>query len=512
LISDCVSRGTIWKNLAASYRALRFAKTAAFLLLFGFNETDFMTKDYFFCGVGGSGMAPLAAIVKARGHHVEGSDRALDQGRTSEKFDYLRALGIALHPQDGSGLVRRGQILVASTAVEDATPDIVAARKLGAQRLARAELLAQLFNDAAVSIGVAGTSGKSTTTAMIGWILYCAGKDPTVMNGAVMKNFVSDKAPFASALVGRGDVFVSEVDESDGSIAMFDPKIAVLNNIALDHKTMDELRGLFAGFVGRAERAVLNLDNAETEKLAAAAPRVWTYSLKNPQADVIAKNIEPAPFGIAFDAVAGETKARLRVDLKMPGRHNVSNALAAMAAAAVCGVSWETSAEALNRFEGVKRRLEFVGATSSDGGGVTVIDDFAHNPDKIAASLATLREFPGRLLVMFQPHGFGPLKKMKNELTAAFADALGEDDILLMPEPVYFGGTVDRSVSSGAIAAGVAAAGRKAEALPDREACAARLLECAKPGDRIVVMGARDDTLSVFAAELVKRLSPPHPR
>jgi len=157
------------------------------------------TKDYFFCGIGGSGMLPLAMIVSARGDHVEGSDRALDQGRTAAKFDYLRSLGIALHAQDGTGLTRPGQILVASAAVEDTVPDVVAANKIGATRLTRAGLLAQLFNDAACPIGVAGTSGKSTTTAMIGWILYHAGKDPTVMNGAVMKNFVRDDALFASA-------------------------------------------------------------------------------------------------------------------------------------------------------------------------------------------------------------------------------------------------------------------------------------------------------------------------
>jgi UDP-N-acetylmuramate--alanine ligase len=139
--------------------------------------------------------------------------------------------------------------------------------------------------------------------------------------------------------------------------------------------------------------------------------------------------------------------------------------------------------------------------------GVTVIDDFAHNPDKITASLKTLHEFPGRLLVMFQPHGFGPLRLMKNEFIATFAEQLTQDDILLMPEPVYFGGTTDRSVSSRDIAAGIVAAGRKAEALATREDCGARLLELAKPGDRIVVMGARDDTLSVFAGGLLSRLA-----
>ncbi len=460
------------------------------------------TKDFFFCGIGGSGMLPLAMIVKAAGHRVEGSDRALDQGRTGAKFDYLRSLGIELHHQDGSGVLRPEQILVASAAVEDTVPDVVAASEVGASRLSRAQLLAELFNTAPCPIGVAGTSGKSTTTAMIGWILHHAGKRPTIMNGAVMKNFVSPDALFASALVGDGEAFVSEIDESDGSIAMFNPKIAVLNNIALDHKSMDELRALFGTFIGKADTAILNLDNNETALLATKHADVKvTYSILGQPGDLIAENIDSEPFGVSFDVIANDDRAA--VSLKMPGRHNVSNALAAIAAASAAGVSLAQSAKALIEFKGVKRRLEYVG----EAGGVTVIDDFGHNPDKITASLKTLHEFPGRLIVMFQPHGFGPLKKMKNEFIETFSTHLSPDDILLMPEPVYYGGTTDRSVSSGDIAAGVAAAGRQTEALPDRQSCGDRLLEMAKPGDRIIVMGARDDTLSVFAQDIVSRLS-----
>lgn len=461
------------------------------------------TNGYFFCGVGGSGMLPLAMILAGKGARVEGSDRALDQGRLSEKFDYLRGLGVGLHPQDGSGITRAEQILVASAAIEDTVPDVAAALKVGAKRVTRAELLAELFNASALPIGVAGTSGKSTTVAMIGWILTHAGLDPTIMNGAVMKNFAAPDALFASARIGAGPAFVSEVDESDGSIAMFSPKIAVLNNIALDHKSMDELRALFGGFVARADRAVLNLDNAETAALVAARPaRAITYSLDDPHADLTAHGIEPAPFGVNFTARRKKAEAEARIALKMPGRHNVSNALAAIAAASAAGVDLVAAARALGEFEGVKRRLEFVG----EAGGVAVIDDFAHNPDKIAASLATLHEFPGRLLVMFQPHGFGPLKKMRAELIDGFAKGLAADDRLIMPEPVYFGGTADRSVGSEDIANGVRQAGRDAEALATREACGERLLELARPGDRIVVMGARDDTLSTFAGDLIEHL------
>ncbi len=447
-------------------------------------------------------MLPLAMILKARGHIVAGSDRAFDQGRTAAKFDYLKMLGIRLFPQDGSGVRRAGQTLVASAAVEETVPDVAAAKAVGAGRLSRAELLSELFNEAETPIGVAGTSGKSTTTGMIGWILHCAGLDPTVMNGAVMKNFVREETLFASALVGKGAAFVSEVDESDGSIAMFAPKIAVLNNIALDHKSMDELRALFGGFVERADVAILNLDNDETRAIAKArAARKITYSTGDHDGDLIAEHISPQPFGVTF-AVAARDGERASVRLRMPGKHNVSNALAAIAAASACGVDLAAAAEALGSFEGVKRRLDYVGEAK----GVTVIDDFAHNPDKIAASLETLHEFPGRLLILFQPHGFGPLNKMKDEFISSFVDHLKPADMLIMPPPAYFGGTVDRSVTNEDIIAGVAAAGREAEACASREAGGARLLELAKPGDRIVVMGARDDTLSTFAADLLEKI------
>ena len=187
--------------------------------------------------------------------------------------DWLRARGIALFPQDGSGVTHADQIIVASTAVEDTVPDIVAANQVGAQRLRRADLLAELFNAAPMGIAVGGTSGKSTVTGMIGWIFHALGRDPTVMNGAVMKNFATADAPFASALVGEGDPFISEVDESDGSIALYAPDIAVLNNIALDHKSMEELRDLFGVFTAKARVAVLNLDNDEVARFPRACGR-----------------------------------------------------------------------------------------------------------------------------------------------------------------------------------------------------------------------------------------------
>jgi UDP-N-acetylmuramate--alanine ligase len=265
---------------------------------------------------------------------------------------------------------------------------------------------------------------------------------------------------------------------------------------------MEELRVLFGDFAAKARVAVLNLDNEETALLAQALPaeRRLTFARNHPEADLLAGSPLPTPDGVGFDVQhRGETA---RVQLRVPGLHNVENALAALGAAIALGLPLREAAEHLGGFTGIRRRMDVVGSR----GGVTVIDDFGHNPDKIAATLATLHAFPGRLLVLFQPHGYGPLRLMKDAFVDGFVEQLAPDDVLLMPEPVYFGGTVDRSVGSRDIVDAVVARGRRAEALADRPACGERLLELARPGDRLVIMGARDDTLSVFAAELLGRL------
>ena len=460
-----------------------------------------ISPSYFFCGIGGSGMLPLASILRASGARVSGSDRSLDAGRTQSKFDYLRSLGIALSAQDGSGL-REGMTLVTSAAVEDSIPDVVRARALGLEHMRRPELLAKMLNAAHHSIAVGGTSGKSTVTGMIGWILHICHRQPTVMNGAVMKNFVTPSAPFASAVVGDPELFVSEVDESDGSIALYRPEVAVLTNISLDHKEMGELRGLFAGFLKSARKCVVNLDDPESRALSEALPEGQgiTYGLDAPGAMLSARNIELAPGSSTFTVDHAGERHQLR--LAVPGRHNVSNALAAIAATGAIGVPVAEAAAALERFDGLRRRLETVGSA----GEVTVIDDFAHNPDKIEATLSSLRAHDGRLLILFQPHGYGPIAKMGEELARSFAEGMAADDKLFLPDPVYQGGTVDKSRGSDWLAAAIEAAGRNAEHIPERPAIAEALIAEAAPGDRIVIMGARDDSLSEFATALVDRL------
>jgi UDP-N-acetylmuramate--alanine ligase len=466
--------------------------------------TDLTSHPWFFCGIGGSGMLPLALILRGAGAEVAGSDRSRDQGRTPEKFAWLESLGFVLHLQDGSGIVSADQTLVASAAVEDTVPEVVRATELGCPRMTRAELLAALFNAAPESVAVGGTSGKSTVTGMIGWIMTKAGRDPTIMNGAVMKNFVAPDAPFASARVGGGELFISEVDESDGSIALYRPKVAVLLNVSLDHKSLEELRALFGDFLLKSQIAAINLDDPETAALSRKALRSRTFGIASAEANirVLPESIVESPTSISATILDDGTPHPL--SLQVPGRHNLANALAAIAAANAYGLSVSEAAAALASYAGLARRFDVVGTSAS---GITVIDDFGHNPDKVAATLRTLKAHSGRVIAFFQPHGYGPLRQMGDELAETFARELGADDLTILCDPVYFGGTVDRSQGSERIVGLIEAAGGQAEYVPSRDDCAARIIELAEPGDRVVIMGARDDTLSLFARDLLGGLA-----
>ena len=467
--------------------------------------TDLTSHPWFFCGIGGSGMLPLALILRGHGAQVSGSDRSRDQGRTPEKFAWLESLGFALCPQDGSGILSAEQTLVASAAVEDTVPEMVRAKELGCPRMTRAELLAALFNTSETRIAIGGTSGKSTVTGMTGWIMDQAGRDPTIMNGAVMKNYASPEAPFASARVGSGGVFVSEVDESDGSIALYRPSVAVLLNVSLDHKSMEELRALFGDFLARADVAAINLDDPEAAALAHRAGSVVSFGIDSADAmiGVVPGSIIEGPTSVSAVIVDRRDGSLHPLALLVPGRHNLANALAALAACCGASISLSTAVRALGSFVGLARRFDIVGTSTSN---ITVIDDFGHNPDKVAATLKTLKAHPGRVIAFFQPHGYGPLRQMGAELAETFARELGSEDLTILCDPVYFGGTVDRSQGSERIVELIKAAGGHAEYAPSRNDCAARIIAIARPGDRVVIMGARDDTLSLFARDLLAKL------
>ena len=466
---------------------------------------ELLSRPFFFVGIGGSGMLPLAQILKGRGARVDGSDRSYDQGRTPEKFAALKTQGFGLHPQDGSGITSGEQIVVASAAIEDTVPEIARATDLECLRLTRAELNSILFNTSGAGLAVAGTSGKSTVTGMLGWIMEAVGREPTVMNGAVMKNFVSDARPFASSVVGGQSLYVSEVDESDGSIALYRPAVGILLNVSLDHKSMEELRVLFGDFLDRSRISVINADNAEAIALLTSAKEAITFGVEQEKAQIgiVPGSIAEGPTRQAALVIDRHDRSEHPLRLALPGKHNLSNALAAIAGAVASGIPVGAAVEALGSFAGLARRFDIVGTSSK---GVTVIDDFGHNPEKCAATLRTLKAHPGRVIAFFQPHGYGPLRQMGAELAETFAQELGKDDITILCDPVYFGGTVDRSEGSERIITLIEKAGGKAAHIESREDVGTHLVEIAQAGDRIVIMGARDDTLSAFAKQVLKKL------
>ncbi len=450
-------------------------------------------------------MLPLAQILNGRGALVAGSDRSRDQGRTPEKFAAMERQGFTLFPQDGSGIDSADQILVASAAVEDTIPEVIRAKALGCLRMSRAELLSILFNTSGAGIAIGGTSGKSTVTGMLGWILHATGRDPTIMNGAVMKNFVSEDRPYASAVVGGPGAFVSEVDESDGSIALYRPAVGVLLNVSLDHKSMEELRVLFGDFLARSTVAVINADDPETLALLPRAQKAITFGIDQDKAQIgiVPGSIADGPVRQAATLIDRHDGSEYPLVLNQPGRHNLSNALAAIAGAVAAGVPVSEAVTAIASFEGLARRFDIIGTSES---GIAVIDDFGHNPEKCAATLRTLKSHLGRVIAFFQPHGYGPLRQMGHELAETFVRELGPEDVSILCDPVYFGGTVDRSVGSERIVQLIIEAGGLADHVPAREDCAALIASIARPGDRIVVMGARDDTLTQFAKDLLARL------
>jgi UDP-N-acetylmuramate--alanine ligase len=254
------------------------------------------------------------------------------------------------------------------------------------------------------------------------------------------------------------------------------------------------LRGLFGDFLGRAGVAAVNLDDAEAAALAPRAKALVTFGIDSPEAEV---GIEPGsiaeePTRISATVIDRESGTGHALTLSQPGRHNLANALAAIAACKAAGVATGDAVKTLASFAGLARRFDIVGTS---------------NPEKCAATLATLKAHPGRVIAFFQPHGYGPLRQMGAELAETFARLLDPEDVTILCDPVYYGGTVDRSEGSERIVSLIHEAGGNAEHIPERADCGAHIAKIARPGDRIVIMGARDDTLSLFARELLERLA-----
>lgn len=434
----------------------------------------------FFIGIGGMGMSGLAKILHSSGFKVSGSDRNLD----GDYCQRLLKLGIKLYPQDGTGpkqFMKENSIsasefvVVKSTAIEDSVEDVITASRFGIEQIMRSDLLAEIFNKK-VGIAIGGTAGKTTTTGIIAWILKYAGREPSCSVGGIVSGLETN------AFRGEGPHFVIEADESDGSIVKYRPWLSLITNITRDHKTIPELHELFTSFLGNTtgHRLICGEDKEAMNLKSMCKQPVQTYGFGN--------DTDWQATDVVIDSETSKFKVRdTEFIIKMPGEHNVLNSLVSIAVASLCGIGLDEIAEALKAFPGMKRRFEKVGSIT----GVTVIDDFAHNPAEIAAAIATARKSSKRRFIVYQPHGFGPTSFTRDKLIEVFSN-LSNDEYLFLDDIFYAGGTVDRDICSEDIINSVRQHFKNAWYLGSRKEIVKRISSEVRDGDLVLVMGARD--------------------
>jgi len=446
-------------------------------------------KKIHFIGIGGSGMSALAYLASVGGP-TTGSDRFWPDQSDLAVFHKLQIKGVELFPQNGEGITPETDRVVYSTAIEENNPDWLKAKSLGIESIHRAEFLSELVTQKKL-IAVGGTSGKTTITGMIGVLLNEMGLSPTVVSGGEIKNFISTHS-LGNAFKGDSDTFVIESDESDGSLNLFFPEISILANISKDHKPLEELKRLFTQFAEQTNQLlILNADSPQLSALKFKNRKQFSYGLKN-KADIEAKDIQLSLEGSKFK-VQG-----VPFSLSVPGLHNVSNALAAIATGLSLGLSLDKMPPALDAFQGIKRRLDLV----SNKNGFTVFDDFAHNPDKIEASLGTLTPHCKRLIVIFQPHGYTPTRFLFDEFVEVFSRELRNQDRLYLLPIFDAGGTTNRSITSNDLAKEIQKTGKFAETPSSRTDLIEKLKNELQDNDTVIVMGARDPSLTLFCQEI----------
>lgn len=443
---------------------------------------------YHFSGIAGAGMNPLARLMRAWGHEVQGSDRSLDQGRNQDIAASLRDLGITLLPQDGSAVREGLERFVYSTAVEAETPEVVAAKRLGLELVPRPALLAEVVNAARPGVAVSGTSGKSTVTALIAWILARSGVDHTLLGGAALVG-VGTSGGFVAG--PAGGLVVAETCESDGTLPGYRPGIGCILNITRDHAELESLRRQFQAFADQAGRLVVNGDCAEAMRCLGASPHAGT-------AIVYAAD---APANAAYEVIAtGPDRAfgvlrlegrDLDLDCAQPGRHSVQNAAAAACVASALGVEDVRISAAIAAFPGISRRFEVIGTSDT---GIRVVDDYAHNADKIRAAIQAAQAGCDRLVATFLPHGYGPARFLRDELKDLLPRVLRPQDRFAYGPIFYAGGTVAKDVGSGDLAADIGA-----HHAATKDDLVAWCCDQALPGDTVLIMGARDPDLGGLA-------------
>jgi UDP-N-acetylmuramate--alanine ligase len=431
-------------------------------------------------------MSAIAQYLRWRGFSISGSDRLSDAADVQRTRECLADIGCRLCAQDGSGIGPSTDGVVISTAIENSNPDIARAAECGVPVFHRSEVLAAIV-DTRRTIAVAGTSGKSTVTAMIFDFLAQCGKDPSVITGAGLTSLI-DKGYVGNAWAGASDLLVIEADESDGSLVRYHPFVTVFLNISKDHKPVDEVIGMFGTLAAQAQHVMRNADDPGLSSLRAER----TFGLEN-GADC---GIDNADYQPLLSRMSWRGHA---VTLNLPGRYNVANMLAAFCVCDFLGCDPGTLARAAGQYRGISRRFSM--RTSPNG--VVVVDDYAHNPEKIRAAVSAAQAIAGRVFAIFQPHGFGPTKFMKDELIECFRQVMRAGDALFLLPIYYAGGTAAQDISSADLAKPLTGE-ITVHAPATRPAMIGMLRSHAKAGDCVLLMGARDPSLAGLAEEILR--------
>ncbi len=443
----------------------------------------------FFIGIAGSGMSAIAQYLKGIGKEVSGSDRFFKEAEPNEIKEKLEAEGIICFSQTGEGITNTTDLIVVSTAVEDTVAEVQKAKQLNIPIIKRSELLALIAANKK-TIAVGGTSGKSTTSAMLFDILEFAGLQPSIISGAGLISIIK-KGKIGNAKVGQGGCLVIEADESDGSIVQYKPDIGLLLNVEKDHKEMDVLMEVFTVFKNNSQKFIVNQSHPQAQKLSQDIKQDFSLS-RNGDAGYTATDFRQDGLSISFK-INGTG-----FNLSQVGRHNMENALAATAVANQLGVNLNTCSAALKNYEGIYRRHQPLGNKK----GVWVIDDFAHNPVKCAAAIQACQPIAPKVIAWFQPHGYGPTKFLRNDFVEEIAKILRPEDEIWMSEIFYAGGTAEKDISANDLINDLKAIGKNAFFVENRNEFMSVVRSHLTPDCVLLLMGARDPTLEHFARQV----------
>lgn len=443
----------------------------------------------FFSGIAGSGVSAIASFMADKGHRIYGSDRAFDINPDQPLKKTFQSKKISIVPQDGSGLDKSFDLAVFSTAVEPDRPEVLKARELGIPVMTRPDYLAEITSSFS-TIAVSGTSGKSTTSGMLAFLMRKLGLSPNFIGGGRVMQFKTSSNP-GNSLTGSSDYLIIEACESDGSIVNYRPLHTIILNLALDHHTVDVTAGMFKTLIQHTKGKIFM--SADDKNLAAMMTEsTVTFSIDIPS-DFMAEDISYRPFSTDFSLHS------VKFTLSIPGRHNLYNALSCIAVLSALGVPLSDIASVLPEFQGIERRF----AIHLNDRKYLVIDDYAHNPHKISSMMETVRRLRPRVCYIFQPHGFGPTRLMKKEYIQTFVENLRDSDHLILLPIYYIGGTASKDISSHDLADEIKTRGKSAEVIENRKDVFSRINDY----ETYIIFGARDESLSDFAEEIARAVS-----